>query len=842
MTNFNSDIYPQARVQKAAQPMPQGSSQVANPVALFLETPYSELWSRNFGSPVVSLAITPDAALLAVACRNRQLTVLTQDYELRWSQRFADDISAIAISPGCHVAVGTQRGADGSGSVYLFDAEGQELFSAFLASAACSVSLTADGSGLTITCKNQTRHLVSRVDNRYQLSQAADRHQENTGHLADSGHADIVLTIKGRVLCVLDQHARHLATHELPDPALKCALSHDANAGIVALENGAAALVHGDHPEHLQQTAVITSRGISSVAISRGGTAVVGSPAGTLHVLNRQGKQLWSRQVDGEVWATAISENGSLVVSGCTDGTVKWLANHAHDACNGHMSALQLAAERLPNPSEQLVAVTETLASLGQMGLSEYAVNWLHEGSLGLSKDTLEKLTIKLLSEEVQLFPRHYTSHFLLAQAYQRHQDWHQAARHFTWAGQDERMKLKSFTLAGESFLQAGLNFAAKSAFRRARELTVTEEAKKTIYTLGRIHEEQGSIAEAQKYYEVVFTLSPNYLDVCARLKNLNQQPSPIASPPGGEDKDWYASLILDLLKPASQRDFDLGPQDCAVHPRTTELASVAEHRKRLLSVLAEFSLDNVDKAADARLDYDVAAYMRYDCSVPEDEAKKSLELVNMLDCLKHYGPFRKSLDIGAATGRYPTLLAQQGIQAFGVDLEPMAVEYARQKTSGALNPHFHQGDARALPFESTQFDLITCMMGTAAHFPRQDFPTVMSEIHRCLVPGGYCVISTWDIECPHLTYLSIYSHEQKELMRQNAVSRADVSEIATAQGFVVEEIRALGLFPESLGYELDLQQEGPGRIRNLLDMDLAFKAKFPNLHGQMYMLIVRKA
>lgn len=89
--------------------------------------------------------------------------------------------------------------------------------------------------------------------------------------------------------------------------------------------------------------------------------------------------------------------------------------------------------------------------------------------------------------------------------------------RPFAWAGQDDRMKLKSFTLAGESFLMAGYHFAVKSAFRRARELTVSEEAKKTLYTLGRIHQEQGSFAEAQKYYEVVFTLSPDYLDVDAR-------------------------------------------------------------------------------------------------------------------------------------------------------------------------------------------------------------------------------------------------------------------------------------------------------------------------------------
>ncbi len=782
MTNFNIDFYAPKKVQGVSAMSAQGLNSAPHPAPLFLEAPYSEVWSRHFGSAVVNLSTTADLALLAVACKNRQLTVLSREGDLHWTHRFADEITATAIASNHHVAVGTQRVSDGAGAVYLFDADGQELFQATLKSAVSSVRFASESEQLIVHCKSQAWHIVSLVEGTYQLSQA------NAADVTQSDHNDALLAVKDRLLSEPSLHAR-----------------------------------------------------TSSVAVSLGGTAAIGSLDGKIHLLDRQGKPIWSRYVDGEVWALAISENGSIIASGCTDGTVKLLANHAHDAYNKHIYTLQRSAERLKNTAEQQQVVSEILASLKQTGLAEYAVNWLHEGTLQLPPETLDELVIKLLGEHVQLFPKHYTSHFLLAHAYQKRQQWHQAARHFTWAGQDDRMKLKSFTLAAESFLKAGLPFAAKSAFRRAREVTVTEEAKKTLYTLGRIHEQQGSITDAQKYYEVVFTLNPDYLDVCARLQNLNNQPSSLIPQTTSENKDWYNSLILELLSPVSQHGFDFSPQENTAHPRTAQLTSVAEHRKRLLSIISEFALDNVEKAADTRLDYDVAAYMRYDCSVPEDEAKKSLELVNMLDCIKHYGPFSKSLDIGAATGRYPTLFAQQGIHAFGVDLEPMAVEFARQKSNGAPNPEFFQGDARELPFESTQFDLITCMMGTAAHFPRQDFPTVMAEIHRCLIPGGFCVISTWDIECPHLTYLSIYSHEQKELMRQNAISRAEVSEIATAQGFVVKEIRGVGLLPESLGYELDLQQDSPERIRNLLDMDLAFQAKFPDLHGQMYMLIIKK-
>ncbi|RMW05522.1 hypothetical protein ALO99_200086 [Pseudomonas coronafaciens pv. porri] len=85
-----------------------GLSSVPHPSPLFLETPYSELWSRPFGSAVVSLSVTADLAMLAVACKNRQLTVLSRDGELHWSHRLNDDITATAIASNHHGAVGTQ--------------------------------------------------------------------------------------------------------------------------------------------------------------------------------------------------------------------------------------------------------------------------------------------------------------------------------------------------------------------------------------------------------------------------------------------------------------------------------------------------------------------------------------------------------------------------------------------------------------------------------------------------------------------------------------------------------------------------------------------------------------
>src|SRR5450830_106533 len=150
MTNFNTDVYTPSRVQRASAIMAHGLSEVAQRAPVFVETPYSELWSRHFGAAVVSLSITADVALLAVACKNRHLTVLSRDGELHWSHRFADEVTTTAIASTHHVAVGTQRTAHGTCAADLFDAQGKELFNAVLEAPVYSGTRSADGTRLTL--------------------------------------------------------------------------------------------------------------------------------------------------------------------------------------------------------------------------------------------------------------------------------------------------------------------------------------------------------------------------------------------------------------------------------------------------------------------------------------------------------------------------------------------------------------------------------------------------------------------------------------------------------------------------------------------------------------------
>ncbi len=60
-------------------------------------------------------------------------------------------------------------------------------------------------------------------------------------------------------------------------------------------------------------------------------------------------------------------------------------------------------------------------------------------------------------------------------------------------------------------------------------------------------------------------------------------------------------------------------------------------------------------------------------------------------------------LEVGCGTGHFTRWFAQLGLQVTGLDASPAMLEQARLR-NGA---RYLQGDARALPFENQQFDLV---------------------------------------------------------------------------------------------------------------------------------------
>ncbi|WP_437923528.1 methyltransferase domain-containing protein [Sorangium sp. So ce291] len=808
------------------------------------DSSYTEVWSRNLDSPVICVSATPNASLVAAASTDRTVALFSDTGEPRWRRSLDNEAWAVAISAdGARIAVGTAAKHPASGTVFVLDRAGQELWRHALDAPVWSVSLSDDGERLVVGSWDGCAYLFQEANGSFGEVARVKLGEAGVYGVSISGDGQRILAAAyDRSVTLFDGNMSVVDSHGCPTGTYHAALSRDAAWGVVGLRDGRAMMLRLGHPRAVTRAEVVSQRPICGAAVSSKGTAALGCFDGRAYITNREGRLLWSLYTDGEVWSTSLSSDASLVVVGSGDGTLRVVKNHANDAAVDELLALEGRVERAGGGGESLSCAATAVAAFRKYGLVDYAVRRLKDWAPLLGDKASADLALQVLREDTAAYPAHRRSHFLLASIYQEQQDWRRAALHYIWAGQDDQLRLQSLTRAGEAFSKAGLEAAAKSSFRRAREQQITEEARRTLYSLARAHEDNGQPAEARKYYEVLFTFNPGYRDIFARLERLDAAP-PAPGPRGEPSKaDWYDGLLLGLLGPDVPRMVDVDPSlQPILHARSRELAVTAKERRRILNVITEHALENVDPSRRAGLEYDVAAYMRYDRSVPEDEAKKSLELVHVLDNVGRYGPFKRSLDIGAATGRYPTILAGMGIEAFGLDVEPEAVEYARRKRGNARNPDYRVGDARSLPFDNAQFDLITCMMGTAAHFPAAELEIVLAEVRRCLRPGGVFILSTWDIECPHLSFLSIYSHAQMEEMRRNSPTRREIAGLVRNQGLAVEEVRPIGLMPEALTYELDLQRFGPNQIGQLVDVELAFRAVFPESHGQMVMVVSRK-
>ncbi|MZF90027.1 class I SAM-dependent methyltransferase [Streptomyces sp. SID5643] len=100
-----------------------------------------------------------------------------------------------------------------------------------------------------------------------------------------------------------------------------------------------------------------------------------------------------------------------------------------------------------------------------------------------------------------------------------------------------------------------------------------------------------------------------------------------------------------------------------------------------------------------------------------------------------HPGPVA---DLGCGPGKVTAHLAALGVPAFGVDVSPRMIELAR-----AAYPelHFTVGSMTALDIADGELGGILAYYATH-HTPPQWLPTVFSEFHRTLAPGGRLMLA----------------------------------------------------------------------------------------------------
>jgi len=98
-------------------------------------------------------------------------------------------------------------------------------------------------------------------------------------------------------------------------------------------------------------------------------------------------------------------------------------------------------------------------------------------------------------------------------------------------------------------------------------------------------------------------------------------------------------------------------------------------------------------------------------------------------------------LDAGCGSGRNIKYLMQAGVEVYGADVSPEAIQQVQQlaKSNGLAHASekFVVADLVRLPFSEDQFDVVLC--SAVLHFSEdeQHFRQMVEELWRVLKPGG---------------------------------------------------------------------------------------------------------
>ncbi|MDR2719612.1 MAG: methyltransferase domain-containing protein [Nitrososphaerota archaeon] len=809
-------------------------------------TPYNVSWRFECESSIINTKCTIGMTRIAIACVDRCLYLLDQHGQELWRKSLDYEAWSVEISQdGSKIAVGTANKKPAAGSIYIFDSAGIELF---------KHSVDAPVWGLSFMDGN-TRQLVATAWNNKVYSITSDVNNEKydiqeklIGKYGLYGvkcknNKIFVNSYQDGMYC-LDSKLNILKKVTITDGLYGIDVS-DKKAN-VALRQGKNAIIELDEifkvqgKVNLKFTDIISTRPICSVAASSDNFLLVsGSFDGIVYLTTESGACLWNFVTDGEIWSVNISEDGSRVFVGSSDKHVYCLDNK----CTTSITKEIILLENRLKQTKQYNDVTRLLDIYLSIGIIEYGINIIEN----IFDSNIDKALIDYLLTKSE----HYSiSNILLADLCYKYGKRKidnkyivKAIEYYQKASKDIKLSFYSLNKAGECFQLLGFETAFQSSFDRANIKFLKDFEKKIIYNLARSYEESGYYNEAKKHYELLLSWDITYRDVLKRCNSVSNKKT------HENDLVDYTGYTVNLLGQNFPINVDKSLKNI-IRARANELLISEKEREYINDgfILSQ-KCDYFSNIISKQLAYDTNDYSQYDTLPLEDEVKKTLELINFLSVFsKHKSSIKKSLDIGTATGRYPFILKRLGVETFGIDREKNSINYINQKKkvygiSDDDSPHLNVGDVLELTkfYEKNSFDLITCMMGTFAHFDTDKRHNICRQIHEILKPTGVLVISTWDIECEHLDYLSMYSQKQKELIKNNSLNSREFTELFEFTGFKSFQHIPFAFLPDLFSNQLKINSFTETDARRLMEFDLAAKSLLLSTHGQMYISVFGK-
>jgi SAM-dependent methyltransferase len=165
-----------------------------------------------------------------------------------------------------------------------------------------------------------------------------------------------------------------------------------------------------------------------------------------------------------------------------------------------------------------------------------------------------------------------------------------------------------------------------------------------------------------------------------------------------------------------------------------------------------------------------------------------------------------RALDVGTGAGALALALAPLVREVVGVDRVPELLELARERAAAFGNVELVEGDAAALPFADSSFDLAATMR-TLHHVPRPEL--VLAELTRVTRPRGRVLVVDQLGAMDPLESIALDRFEHaRDPSHTRLLPEIDLRQLFEANGLVLlrerydDERRELGAYLDLAGCE----------------------------------------
>jgi ubiquinone/menaquinone biosynthesis C-methylase UbiE len=111
-------------------------------------------------------------------------------------------------------------------------------------------------------------------------------------------------------------------------------------------------------------------------------------------------------------------------------------------------------------------------------------------------------------------------------------------------------------------------------------------------------------------------------------------------------------------------------------------------------------------------------------------------------------------LDVCCGTGAQSFFYGRKGIVSWGIDLEPLMIEFAEKRRArlGLANTFFQRASAMDLPFKDATFDHASISMGLHEK-EGASRDRIITEMRRVVKKDGALIIVDYRVPCPRNVY-----------------------------------------------------------------------------------------